>query len=226
MLVLIRDIGLSFCPAWVKTLHRPNSPQSVLRAATITGALQTYLCSRWFWSGFMGLLSLRGQQYGSALQHQNVATQGWFAVVLFFEYLMFHPLGLLFFYLSVEGLVRFLAGLWMSEAIPSFPGVVFFMIKRTVENRKARRSLQMRTSVPDYFEILGNGDQLNVASSLAKPRWNASITIRVAGKLYEVEREEKGTPPREHVYVLRQAPIGKILRAFEEYDSEAAAKSR
>jgi hypothetical protein len=174
----------------------------------------------------MGLLSLRGQQLGSVLQRQNVTTQGWFAALLFFEYLMFHPLGLLSFYLSAEGMTRVLGGLWMSEVVPSLPVTVFFMIKRYVEKRRARSSLQRLTSIPDSCEVLEGDGHVRVASSLAKPRWNASTTIGIGGELYEVEREEKGVPPREFVYVLRRAPVGKILRAYEEYYPQASVKLR
>jgi hypothetical protein len=222
MLTLIRDIGLSFCPAWVRTLYRPHSPLTVVRGASLTGAFQTYICSRWFWSGFIAFLSMRGQQYGSALQHENVSTQGWFTIVFFFEYLMFHPLGLLLFYLSLEGFTRFIAGLCLSEVVPSLPIVLAFTIKRYVEYRKTQGKLQVLAAVPDSLEVLADGERLRIAASCAKTAWNASITIGVGGQWYEVEREEKGTPPREHVYLLRLAPAGKILRGYEEYDPAIA----
>jgi hypothetical protein len=84
------------------------------------------------------------------LQHENVSTQGWFTIVFFFEYLMFHPLGLLLFYLSLEGFTRFIAGLCLSEVVPSLPIVLAFTIKRYVEHRKTRGKLQflLRSPIP------------------------------------------------------------------------------
>jgi hypothetical protein len=224
MLNLLRDIGLSFCPASVRTVHRPHSSLSVVRAAIITGALQIFVCSRWFLSGFMAFLSLRSQQYGSALQHQNESTQGWFAMVFFFEYLMFHPLALLLFYLAFEGFIRFVGGLCVSEVVPSLPVVLAFTIKTYAEHKKTQTELHVLASIPDSFEVLADDERLRIAASRAKLTWNATLTIGVGGEWYEVEREEKGTPPREYVYILKRAPVGKILRAYEEYDLAVTVK--
>lgn len=224
MLDLLRDIGLAFCPASVRSVHRPHSSLQVLHAAIVTGALQAFVCSRWFFSGFMSFLSHRSQQYGNALGHQNPSTQGWFAIVFFFEYLLFHPLGLLFFYLAFEGFIRFIGGLCVSEAIPSLPVVLVFKVKSYTQRRKAERDLQSLALIPDSIQMLENGERLRVAASRAKLRWNTSLTIAIEGEWYEVEREETGDPPRTYVYILRRAPLGKILRAYEEYDLAVAVK--
>jgi hypothetical protein len=108
--------------------------------------------------------------------------------------------------------------------VPSLPVVLVFKIRNYVENRRTQRRLQPLALIPDSFEVLSDGDGLRIAASLAKPTWNTSITIGLDGTWYELEREERGTPPRVHVYVLRRAPITKILRAYEEYDLGAAIK--
>jgi hypothetical protein len=172
----------------------------------------------------MAFLSLRSQQYGSALQYQNESTQGWFAMVLFFEYLMFHPLALLLFYLAFEGFIRLVGGLCVSEVVPSLPVALAFAIKTYAEHKKTRSELNVLASIPDSFEVLADDERLRIAASRAKLTWNASLTIGVDGEWYEVEREEKGTPPREYVYILKRAPVGKILRAYEEYDLAVIVK--
>lgn len=226
MLNLISDVGLSLCPAWVRNVCRPESQLSVIRAAIITGALQAYFCGRWFLAGFMAFLFLRSQQYGSTLQHQNESTQAWFAIIFFFEYLLFHPLALLLFYLSIEGFIRFIAALSVSEVVPSLPIVLGFKVKRHFAGRKDRHRNQALASIPDSLEVLADGEHLRIASSRAKATWNATLTIGVDGAWYEVEREETGMPPREHVYILKRAPVSKILRGYEEYNLAEAVKSR
>ncbi|HJX82883.1 MAG TPA: hypothetical protein VJ723_00920, partial [Candidatus Angelobacter sp.] len=62
-------------------------------------------------------------------------------------------------------------------------------------------------------------------SALVKSSWTPNLTIGVHGEWYEVEREETGASPRVCVYVLRRAPIGKILRAYEEYIPETPSGS-
>jgi hypothetical protein len=226
MLNLMRDIGLSFCPAWVRNVRRPNSQLSVLRAAIITGALQACFCVRWFLSGFMAFLFLRSQQYGNTLQHQNESTQAWLAIVFFFEYLLFHPIALLLFYLSLEGFIRFIAALSVSEVVPSLPIVLGFTVKRHFAGRKDRHRRQALASIPDSFEVLADGEHLRIAASQAKTTWNAALTIGVDGAWYEVEREETGIPPREYVYFLKRAPVSKMLRGYEEYNLAVAIKLR
>lgn len=224
MLELLRDIGLSFAPASVRSVHRPHSSLRVVQAATLTGALQAFLCWRWFLSGCVAFLSLRSRQLGSAFQHQNGSTQAWFIGVFSLEYVLFHPLGLFLLYLSVEGFIRFVSGLFVSETVPSLPVVLAFKIKTYAQRKKEERDLLPLASIPDSFEALPDGERVRIAASRAKLKWNASLTIGIEGEWYEVEREERGPLPRPYVYVLKRASIGKILRAYEEYDPPAAVK--
>src|SRR5262249_11378639 len=221
---LLRDIALSFCPDSVRRVHQPASPSRVLLAAVLTGPLQTLLFGKWFVSGYLAFLALRGQQLAPAVERMNVTTQGWFAAVLSIEYLVFHPLALLRLYLAAEGFIRFAGGIAVSEVVPSLPMVLLFKIRKYLQERRIRRDLEPLVSIPDSLERLFDGDRLRIRTSIAKASWNASITIGVDGEWYEVEREERGAFPRAYVYILRRAPAGKILRAYDEYDSGAAIK--
>jgi hypothetical protein len=217
---LLRDIALAFCPATVRSTHRPNSTARVLLAAILTGLLQTFLCSWWLFSGYRALLAPRLAKYGDVLERGNETTQASFLVVFFIEYVLFHPLALFLLYLALEGFVRFVGGLCFSEVVPSLPVVLAFNASAFIRHRQTRRRLAPLAAIPDSFEVLAEGERVRIAASLAKPNWNTSLTIGIHGEWYEVEREETGTPPRVYVYVLRRAPIGKILRAYEEYFPE------
>ncbi|SRR5258708_7172401 len=224
MLDLLRDIALSFCPASVRSVHRPLSSLRVLRSSTLTGIFQIPLCLWLLFLGFRPFLLSRQEQFGAAIGPANLTTQGWFVGILFVEYVLFHPLALLLLYLSFEGIVRFVGGLAASEVVPSFPVFLIFKIKAIWARRQERRRLAPLALIPDVLEVLANGERLRIAATLPKTWWNASLTIGIRGEWYELEREERGAPPRTYVYFLRRAPGGKILRGYEEYDV-AAAKS-
>ncbi len=221
---LLRDVGLSFCPASVRNIHRPVSPSRVLLAAILTGPLQTVLFSKWFLAGYISFLALRAHQLEGAIQHMNQTTQAWLVVVLFVEYLLFHPLGLLCLYLALEGFIRFAGAVGASEVVPNLPVVMAFRIKAHVRHQKEQRRRRHEAAIPDSLEILGGGERLRIATARIKSRWNANVTIGIEGVCYEVEREERAIPPRAYVYILRRAPIGKALRGYEEYDRAAAVE--
>jgi hypothetical protein len=223
---LLRDVGLSFCPASARTIYRPGSPSRVLFAAILTGALQAFLFFKLFLAGYLSFLALRVHQLEGTIQRMNGTTQAWFMVLLLIEYLLFHPLGLACAYLSLEGFIRFTGCVAASEVVPSLPVVLAFKINAYLRRRRERLALEPLAAIPDSLEVLADGERLRVAAARPKPHWNSSITIRIGEACYEVEREEHGTAPRVYVYVLRRAPIGKALRGYEEYDPATAAQLR
>jgi hypothetical protein len=223
MLDLLRDIGLAFCPASLRARHKPNSSLHVLWAATLTGALETVVFSRWLVHSVLAFLAVRAGQYENVLQRQNETTQIWFFAVFGFEYVLVHPLAWLLVYLSFEGIVRFAAGLCVSEVIPSLPVVLAFKVVYRFRSRGTRRDLRAAATLPDALEVLP-GERMRIAAALAKTRWNPSLTIAIGGECYEVEGEEQGSAPRPYIYVLRKAPTGKALRGYEEYDLAATVK--
>lgn len=224
MLEWLHDIGLAFCPAAVRAARRPHSSLHVLWAATLTGAIETLVFSRWLLHNYLAFLVERGRRYGDALQHQNETTQAWFFVVFALEYLLFHPLAWLLAYLSLEGFIRFVCGLCVSEVIPSLPVVLAFKVRSAFRHRDTRRQLRSQATVPDSFEILVESERMRVAASRPKEHWTPSLTVGIGGECYEVEREERGSFPRPYVYVLHRAPIGKAFRGYEEYDLAGAVK--
>lgn len=221
MLEWLRDIALSFCPAWVRKRYRPNSQVTVLRASILAGILQAILCSWWLFLGYRAFWYMRARQYGPILNRANETTQAWFGGIFWIEYILFHPLAQLLLYLVFEGLVRFGGGLCTQEVIPSLPVTLAFAIKAKLSKREERSELEQLDSVPDTFEIL-DGDRFRIASARSRPSWNANMTIEIQGECYEIEREENGVPPRIHVYLLRRAPIGKVRRGYEQYNIPAA----
>jgi hypothetical protein len=218
---LLHDAALSLCPASVRSMWRPFSSSRVLLAAILTGVIQAVLCARWIFTGYLAFLSLRSRQYDHVIKGANGTTQAWLVLVFFLEYVIFHPLPLVLMYLAFEGMVRFLGGLCVSEVVPSLPVVLAFRIRSYILEKRTQRALQPLLSVPDSVEVLSGGERLRIAAALAKTKWNPSLTIGIQGEWYEVEKREEAPPPRSFVYVLRRAPVGKVLRAYEEYELPA-----
>jgi len=216
----LRDVVLSFVPAWVRKVHPPHSPWMVVRGAILTGIAQVLLCGWWLLIGYREFLVLRMQQFGQTLTHGNETTQAWFGGVFSVEYILFHPLALFLAYMTLEGFIRFAGGLCASEVVPSLPVVLGFAIKRRIHKRQEERL----PVIPDEVDVLREGSGFRIASALPKPNWNASLTIEIGGECYEIEREETGDPPRTHVYLLRSAPMSKIRRGYERYDLPAATQ--
>jgi len=219
---LLRDIALSFCPESIRRVHRPYSPSRVLLAAIVLGPLQTLLCSRWLFSGYIAFIMMRNAMFGHALERANGTTQAWIVSVLFVEYVLFHPLALLLSYMALEGFFRFAGGLCVSEVVPSLPVLLAFKLHSYFKQKQSQRPIELLVSLPDSMEVLPGGERLRIAAALPKPGWNASLTVGIQGEWYELETEEEGQAPRVFVYILRRAPIGKILRGYEEYNPAAA----
>jgi hypothetical protein len=190
----------------------------MLRAATWGGLAQFFLAAWAFLIQLKVYMVLRAQQLAPHVTGQGPAVQAGLTVVVFLEFLL-HPLSLLLLYLAVEGFLRFMAGLVSGEIVPSF--LVFLAFKAAKFQYRRREQQEIANLVPDSLENLPDG-RIRISSARAKTNWNASITIGVGGAWFEVESTEHGAGPRMHVYCLRPAPQGKVLRGYEEYDVASA----
>jgi len=218
----LRDVALSFCPSSVRNTYRPQSWTRVVRAATMTGLIQASLSGLLVLFGYWDLLAKRAAQYGNPLATANETTQLIFSLLFLVEYVLFHFSGIVFSYMAVEGAIRFVGGLCVSEVVPSLPVVLAFKIRAYVRHKRTQHELAPARMVPDMLEVLDDGgDRLRIASALPKERWNASLTIGIQGEWYEVEQATQGTAPRPYVYILRRASVNRILRAYEELDVAA-----
>jgi hypothetical protein len=221
MFSLLRDLLLSFCPAGLRRIYPPESPLRTLRAATWGGLAEFFLASLALFWGFKRYFMLRAQQMAPQMTGTTEVFQSGIAVIVVFEYLI-HPLSLLLLYLAIEGLVRFFAGLATGEPLPNLGVVLAFKATRQAAMGKELR--QSAPLVPDLLETLPDG-RIRIACARARNNWNASITLGLHGKWFEVERREQGRPPRSFIYLLRPAPPGKILRGYEEYNAASALAS-
>jgi hypothetical protein len=129
---------------------------------------------------------------------------------------------LLLLYLAIEGLLRFFAGAATGEPLPNLGVALAFRIAKLRTADKGWK--QHAALLPDFVEALPDG-RIRIASARPRGHWTSSLTIGLEGRWFEVERAEAGRPPRGHVYLLRPAPAGKVLRGYEEYDAASALRS-
>jgi hypothetical protein len=216
----LRDLLLSFCPAAVRRSFPPESPRRTLHAATWGGLAQFFLAALAWIIQLEAYFIHRAHDLAPYLGGASDAVQGAATIVVLFEFLI-HPLPFLLFYLAVEGFIRFVAGLTAGEVVPSC--LVFLAFKARSAFARLDREKQNQALLPDTLENLPDS-RIRISSVGAKSNWNASITIGIDGQWFEIERAESAPPPRIHAYWLGPAPLGKILRGYQEYDVASAVK--
>lgn len=213
-----RDFLLSYCPTAVRRTFPPESTLRVLRAATWGGLAQLLVAGLVLIVRLKSHYVVRAQQLAPRIAGSNETGQAVIIAIVTLEYLI-HPLSLFLLYLAIEGLVRFIGGLITNETVPSL--LVFLGFRAVDSFSRSRDQRQRGPLLADILDYIPEG-RIRITSSSAKPGWNASITIGISGKWFEVEREEAGAPPRSFIYVLRPASPGKVLRGYQEYDPASA----
>lgn len=131
---------------------------------------------------------------------------------------MFRPLTLLLLYFAIEGAVRIFSVVASDVLLPSMPLQVFAWSHDYAAGRY--REAKMGTRVADAVGpgVAGKYD-LKIESCRPK-QWNHLITIRYNDRMYELQGEESGAPPRRFVYLLRLKPEPKIVRGLHAHDPE------
>jgi hypothetical protein len=214
---ILRDFLLSFCPAKARQVWRPNSQLTVLRAAMWSGAAHFLLATLVLIAQFKHYFIARSQQMAPHMGGVNSTGEAVVTVLVVLEFL-FHPLSFFLLYVALEGAVRSIGSLVTTEIVPSLLIVLVFKLFDSMS-----RSVRLQRQGPalaDAVEWLPNS-RIRISSASLKAGWNSSVTIGIDGKWFEVEYEDQAQPPRPHIYVLRPAPPGKILRGYQEYQAAA-----
>jgi len=211
---LLRDAALSFLPEGMRAIHRPHSTVTLIRATTVTGILQFLVFTTLTVLRYRTFALLRGRQWSPVIGGASDAVHVTAMLVLTLEFLI-QPISLMLIYFSIEGLTRFVSGLALEESLATLPAVVALKIQAW--RREKRAADHAKQQPPDVVEIISDGEHVRIASCLPKLTWTPTITVGFLGHWYLVEREEKGVDPHIYIYVLKRAPTGRVLRAYEEY---------
>jgi hypothetical protein len=221
-MISVRELLISFCPAAVRCRFRDTSPQRILYAATWGGLVQFFLASGLLVLQLKKYFVQRAQQMSPHLAGASETLQAGVSVIVFLEFLI-HPLSLLLLYFAAEGMLRFMAGIVTNETLPSLP--VFLAFKIGEKAGRLRDEKQRAAEVADKVEFLPDGN-VRIAAVREKLGWNASVTIAVRGKWFEVAGVEQAAMPRSFVYLLRPAAEGRVLRGYQEYAVASSSIAR
>jgi hypothetical protein len=170
------------------------------------------------------LASVPGQVVnGSMMAEGEVGLMGLGGFVLIGFILQ--PLTVVLLYFVVEGAARATAATVSGEIRGSLP---FWLVAYLQAKWKEwREESKLGSRVPDLVENLApESGELRIASCRPKADWDDRVTISYRQKLYELASQETGTAPRRYIYVLRQKPEYKLIRALRYYDPEEVLTAR
>jgi len=224
MSVVLLSIFASVLPRRYRGHWLGDGNLDVRRGAMVSSVVQFAGCCAAMWTLYPAFIRHRLAQAAAlaAASHPGDKVVAGFTVFAFgqvaaLEY-MFRPLTLLLLYFAVEGAVRIFSSVASDVVLPSMP----LQLVAWAHDYASRRyqEAKMGTPVADAVGpgVAGKYD-LKIESCRPKP-WNSLITIRYDDRLYELQGEESGRPPRPYVYLLRLKPEHKIVRGLHAYDPE------
>lgn len=216
MVELLRAIFLSFCPERMRRSSHSLDESQFLRVAVVTGVIQAILSCRLLWLGFLKYFSAQTHQWGYHFIGDHYAVQAIGFYMIIAQYLL-HPLSIVLAYLAVEGGVRILGGLLVSQVIPSLPVVLMVKLWARIHRKEP-------IPLPDSVDVRRRQGVVIISSAMPKDTWNPSLVLSIKGPelqegWYELERKYLAAPPRPYVYVFHQALSAEVLRGYEEYDT-------
>ncbi len=227
---LILGAVITLLPPRMRENWFPDSSPTTAHAAIISGSVQwlagiALLIGRYYYfmtarlGEYAGAIIAKGHEEAlgdKAIQYG----MGFFTLMEF----LIHPITLLAIYICTEGLVRAAAGLITGETVGTLP---LYAIDWSIKAVNARRAeAELGPLVRDEVRRFSEEERAIVDYELAilscRPKdWHALKTISFEEELWELVRTESGDPPRRFVYLLRRAPVSKVVRGLEEYDPEA-----
>lgn len=156
---------------------------------------------------------------GMAEKAGDTAVRG-IGIILLAAYVLL-PVSILLIYFAFEGVVRLVAAVTTSEVVGTLPLALADIAGQKWKAYYAEKKQGPR--VPDLVgvpEMDGRGYDLSIASCREKTGWDHLMTISYEETLYEVADYVEGDEPRKHVYLLRRAPLHKVVRGLHHYDPE------
>jgi hypothetical protein len=225
MVITVLSIFASLFPARYRQRWFHDADLDVKRGAILSGWAELVAAGFTLWLRYpafyqaqteaaYALMRARMHGYHDSIA-EGVAGFG-IGPMITFQYL-FKPLNLLLVYLCIEGALRLLPAMVTSEVVPSLPLQLVAWLHGLGAARAREAALGER--VPD--EVLEIEGQHTLAIRSCRPKqWDHLITIRYKEQLFELGEEKHGEPPRRFVYLLRPAPLHKVVRGLHDYDPE------
>ncbi len=201
-----------------------NWQDDLRRSAVVCGILQMFACLGLLFARYPAFVASQYAQvdaryFDGAMRVGGESAVRAFGLILLAAYI-FLPSTLLVIYFAVEGLVRWVAAIVTGEVIGTLPVFVAEIV--AAKYRAHLDEKKQGERVPDLVStppVEGSGYDLMVASCRQKD-WNELSTISYNDALYELAHYFIADPPRRHVYLLRKAPVSKVVRGLHHYSPE------
>lgn len=148
------------------------------------------------------------------------------AIIFFLAYLLL-PVTILLIYFAFEGAVRFVAAGATGEVVGTLPLALVDIAGQKWNAYYAEKKQGPR--VPDLVSgppTDGSGYDLSIASCREKSGWDHLMTVSYKETFYEIVDYVEGDAPRKHVYLLRLAPVHKVVRGLHYYDPDEVMKEK
>jgi len=130
---------------------------------------------------------------------------------------------ILLLYFLLEGLVRVIAAIAASEAVPTLPLKLVEVADAHLSAKNHEKKMGAR--IRDEVQLDANGHDLQIASCRPKP-WTRLTAISHEGQFYELVLESKATAPRPFVYILRKKPPTAVIRGIYPYDPDEVLEQK
>jgi hypothetical protein len=133
---------------------------------------------------------------------------------------LLRPLTLALFYFSFEGAIRAITAFVSGEIVGTLP--LYLLLLTSRKAREEVSEFRMGPRICDTVIAAKEGEteyDLMIASCRPKD-WNQSLTISYEDQFYELVGSFDSDPPRRFVYLLKKAPISKLVRGLHVYDPE------
>lgn len=228
MLALLLSVFVSLVPRRYRRRFLDDPEVSMKRGALLSGIVELVLCAFLLWWRYPRFFAARMEEAHAAAMKVggDRITEGVYAFgrtgLGFFEYLI-HPITLLLFYFVVEGAVRLATATITGEVLPTLPLQLVAWTHGWMDRKRHQRHLG-----PAIVDVVKPGAvdyDLRIESCRPKP-WTAFSTISYDDQLYEVLRSVDGPPPRRFVYLMRKAPLNKVIRGLHQYRPDETLEER
>lgn len=187
-------------------------------ASFLSGCLQSLSCLYFLIRNYYPFMQERMALMSNSVYYLAARKRGMTGVmglgtVFMFEYFI-HITTILLLFFMLEGFVRIVAAVVSGESVPTLPLKLAAIAQSYFETASNERALGER--IRDVVEPLDGTDSIRIASCRPKP-WTQLTTISHDGALFELASEQKSTPPRPFVYILRRKPPTAVIRGIYPY---------
>lgn len=215
---------LTLLPARLRRRWFAQWEQDLKSSAFVSGIVQMFGCLALLFVGYPRFMRAQMADASTVGVARAAETMGQTALMTFGGILglayLIQPLSLLLIYFVIEGVVRWGAVVVSGEIVATLPLYVADWVVLKFQDR-ARESA-LGPIIPDELTRTPEGEDdcpLRIASCRPK-QWTPLTTIEFEEHLYEVANEMAANPPRPFVYLLRPAPLSKVVRGIHHYDPD------